>query len=145
MVLGCEEYAGLSFPSHLPERDGLLSCLLAAELAASSGLPLRRLVRGMGDRIGHMRYTRRDVRLDPAATQAFRNVLPGLNPGSVAGRRPVEVSHADGLRLQFDDGSWVLMRPSRSDPVVRVYSEAPTEGERDRLLDASCGMVRAGA
>ena len=83
--------------------------------------------------------------LDPAATQAFRNVLPGLNPGSVAGRRPVEVSHADGLRLQFDDGSWVLMRPSRSDPVVRVYSEAPTEGERDRLLDASCGMVRAGA
>ena len=145
VVLGCEEYAGLSFPSHLPERDGLLSCLLAAELAASSGLPLRRLVRGMGDRIGHMRYTRRDVRLDPAATQAFRNVLPGLNPGSVAGRRPVEVSHADGLRLQFDDGSWVLMRPSRSDPVVRVYSEAPTEGERDRLLDASCGMVRAGA
>ena len=64
---------------------------------------------------------------------------------NTAGRRPVEVSHADGLRLQFDDGSWVLMRPSRSDPVVRVYSEAPTEGERDRLLDASCGMVRAGA
>ena len=145
VVLGCEEDAGLSCPSHLPDRDGHLSCLLAAELAASSGLPLRRLVRGMGDRIGHMRYTRRDVRLDPAATQAFRNVLPGLNPGSVAGRRPVEVSHADGLRLQFDDGSWVLMRPSRSDPVVRVYSEAPTEGERDRLLDASCGMVRAGA
>ena len=145
VVLGAEEYGGLAFPSHLPERDGLLACLLVVELVAKSGLSVRQLVSSMGDRIGHMRYTRRDVRLDPAATQAFRNVLPGLNPGLVAGRRPVEVSHADGLRLQFDDGSWVLMRPSRSDPVVRVYSEAPTEGERDRLLDASCGMVRAGA
>ena len=145
VVLGAEEYGGLAFPSHLCERDGLLVCLLVVELVAKSGRSLRQLVSDMGDKIGHMRYTRRDVRLDPAATQAFRNVLPGLNPGSVAGRRPVEVSHADGLRLQFDDGSWVLMRPSRSDPVVRVYSEAPTEGERDRLLDASCGMVRAGA
>ncbi|KUH58783.1 phosphoglucomutase [Tractidigestivibacter scatoligenes] len=145
VLLGAEEYGGLAFPSHLLERDGLLACLLVVELAAKSGRTVRQLVSDMGDKIGHMRYTRRDVRLDPAATQAFRNVLPGLNPGSVAGRRPVEVSHADGLRLQFDDGSWVLMRPSRSDPVVRVYSEAPTEGERDRLLDASCGMVRAGA
>lgn len=145
VVLGAEEYGGLAFPSHLLERDGLLSCLLVAELVAKSGRTVRQLVRDMGDKIGHMRYTRRDVRLDPAATQAFRNVLPGLNPESVAGRLPVEVSHADGLRLQFDDGSWVLIRPSRSDPVVRVYSEAPTEGERDRLLDASCGIVRAGA
>ena len=145
VVLGAEEYGGLAFPSHLFERDGLLVCLLVVELVAKTGKSLRRLVSDMGDKIGHMRYTRRDVRLDPAATQAFRNVLPGLNPGSVAGRQPVEVSHADGLRLQFDDGSWVLIRPSRSDPVVRVYSEAPTEGERDRLLDASCGMVRAGA
>lgn len=145
VVLGVEEYGGLAFPSHLLERDGLLTCLLVAELVAKSGRTVRQLVSDMGDKIGHMRYTRRDVRLDPAATQAFRNVLPGLNPGSVAGRRPVEVSHADGLRLQFDDGSWVLMRPSRSDPVVRVYAEAATEGERDSLLDASCGMVRAGA
>jgi phosphomannomutase len=71
-------------------------------------------------------------------------ILPGLNPESVAGKVPVEVSHADGLKLQFEDDSWVLMRPSRTDSVVRVYAEAPTEGERDALLEATCSIVRSG-
>jgi phosphomannomutase len=145
VVMGVEEYGGMSFPGHLHERDGLLVALLVVELVAQKGEGVRELVTAMGDKIGHMRYTRRDIRLDSAATQAFRNILPGLNPASVAGREPVEVSHADGLRLTFSDGSWVLMRPSRADSVVRVYSEAPDEGERDRLLEASCGIVRAGA
>ena len=84
------------------------------------------------------------MRLEPALTQAFRNVLPGLNPQEIAGRVPVEVSHADGLRLQFDDDSWVLMRPSRTDSVVRVYAEAPTARERDELLESACSIARGG-
>jgi phosphomannomutase len=145
VILGVEEYGGLAFPKHLRERDGLLVGLLVVEFVAKAGKGVRDLVNEMGDKIGHMRYTRRDVRLDSAATQAFRNILPGLNPESVAGKVPVEVSHADGLRLQFEDDSWVLMRPSRADSVVRVYSEASTERERDALLDAACDIVREGA
>ena len=91
-----------------------------------------------------MSYARRDLRLDPAASQAFRNVLPGLNPGELAGRSPVEVSHADGLRVQFDDDSWALIRPSRTSAVVRVYAEAPTAPARDALLTAACDLVRRG-
>ena len=52
------------------------------------------------------------------------------------------MSHADGLRLQFADDSWVLIRPSRTDALVRVYAEAPTETQRDKLLDAACEIVR---
>lgn len=144
VLLGAEEYGGISIPSHLPERDGLLVCLLLIQMVAESGLSLRELVNNMDAQIGRRRYTRRDVRLEAAYTQAFRNVLPGLNPQEVAGRTPVEVSHADGLRLQFDDDSWVLMRPSRTEPVVRVYAEAPTAQERDELLEASCDIVRGG-
>ena len=144
VLLGAEEYGGISVPSHLPERDGLLVCLLLIQMVAESGLSLRDLVNNMDAQIGRRRYTRRDVRLEPAYTQAFRNVLPGLNPQEVAGRTPVEVSHADGLRLQFDDDSWVLMRPSRTEPVVRVYAEAPTAQERDELLDSALGIVRGG-
>lgn len=144
VLLGVEEYGGLSIPVHLRERDGLFVCLLAVELVARTRKPLSVLVGEMRSKIGRMCYTRRDVRMDSAATQAFRMILPGLNPESVAGRIPVEVSHADGLRLQFDDDSWVLMRPSRTDSVVRVYAEAPTEEERDALLEATCAIVRGG-
>ena len=144
VILAAEEYGGICVPAHLRERDGLLVCLLAVELFASSGVPVSQLVEKLESEIGSMRYTRRDVRLEPAATQAFRNVLPGLNPADVAGKVPVEVSHADGLRLQFDDDSWVLMRPSRAGSLVRVYAEAPNEKERDELLEAACDIVRKG-
>lgn len=144
VLLAAEEYGGICLPSHLSERDGLLVCLLAVELLAMSGAPMSRLVSDLESKIGSMRYARRDVRLEPAMTQAFRNILPGLNPADVAGRVPVEVSHADGLRLQFSDDSWVLMRPSRAGAVVRVYAEAANERERDRLLEGACDLVRRG-
>ncbi len=144
VLLGAEEYGGVAVPAHLHERDGLLVALLLVEMIAQRGQGVSQLAAGLEASVGRMRYARRDVRLDSASTQALRNVLPGLNPPEMAGRAPVEVSHADGLRLTFADDSWVLVRPSRTDPVVRVYSEAPTEGERDELLDASCELVRAG-
>ncbi len=144
VLLGAEEYGGISIPAHLKERDGLLVCLLLVQMVSKSGLTLRELVNKLDAQIGSRRYIRRDLRLEPALTQAFRNVLPGLNPQEIAGRVPVDVSHADGLRLQFDDDSWVLMRPSRTDSVVRVYAEAPSARERDELLEAACSIARGG-
>lgn len=144
VLLGAEEYGGISIPAHLKERDGLLVSLLLVQMVSKSGLTLRELVNKLDAEIGSRRYIRRDVRLEPALTQAFRNVLPGLNPQEIAGRVPVEVSHADGLRLKFDDDSWVLMRPSRTDSVVRVYAEAPTARERDELLESACSIARGG-
>ena len=141
-MLAAEEYGGLCFPQHLLERDGLLAGLYMVELAAKSGRSIAELVAEDTTELGRMCYMRRGVRLDSAATQAFRNILPGLNPVDVAGYTPVSVSHADGLRLQFADDSWVLIRPSRTDALVRVYAEAPTETQRDKLLDAACEIVR---
>lgn len=143
-IMGVEEYGGICVPAHLRERDGLLVCLLAVEMLARSGKTVSVMTRELESAIGTMWYARRDLRLDPAATQAFRNVLPGLNPGELAGRTPVEVSHADGLRAQFDDDSWVLIRPSRTSSVVRVYAEAPSAPERDALLTAACDLVKRG-
>lgn len=67
-----------------------------------------------------------------------------LSVPSVAGREPVGVSHADGLKLSFPDGSWVLARPARADPVVRVYAEAPDAAARDALIGAVCDSVAVG-
>lgn len=144
VIMGVEEYGGVCVPEHLRERDGLLVCLLAVEMLARSGKTVSQMTAELEGIIGTMSYARRDMRLEPAASQAFRNVLPGLNPGELAGKMPIEVSHADGLRAQFDDDSWVLIRPSRTSAVVRVYAEAPTSRARDELLTAACELVRRG-
>ena len=142
VLIGCEEYGGIVIPSHLFERDGLLACLLICEMVAVTGKPLSQLLAESEGRLGRRCYIRRDVRLESGQISALRNVLPGFNPEEVAGRVPVEVSHADGLRLDFADGSWVLARPSRTDPIVRVYAEARDERDRDELLEATSRMVR---
>ena len=144
VIMGVEEYGGVCVPSHLRERDGLLVCLLAVEMLARSGKTVSTMTEELEAIIGTMSYARRDIRLEPAASQAFRNVLPGLNPGELAGKLPVEVSHADGLRAQFEDDSWVLIRPSRTSSVVRVYAEATDARDRDALLAAACELVRSG-
>lgn len=142
VLLAAEEYGGMCFPHHLHERDGLLAALYIVEMVAKSEKSIAELIAEDTLELGRMCYMRRGVRLDAAATQAFRNILPGLNPADVAGYEPVSVSHADGLRLQFADNSWVLIRPSRMDALVRVYAEASTEAQRDKLLDAACEIVR---
>ena len=144
VLLAAEEYGGIALPFHLMERDALLVCLLMCEMVAVTKKRMSELVAELAGEVGELRYARRDVRLDAAACQAFRNILPGLNPPDVAGDIPSEVNHADGLRLEFKNGSWVLMRPSRIDPIVRIYAEAPTREERDAKLDATRAIVRLG-
>lgn len=143
VLLAAEEYGGICLPFHLMERDGLLASLYMVELVSRTGMTVSQLVADLEDKIGRRCYARRDVRLDSGATMAMRNILPGLNPGMVAGRYPSEVSHAEGLRTSFDDDSWMLLRPSRTDNVVRVYAEASTEQERDVLLEAAFDIVRS--
>jgi phosphomannomutase len=142
VLVGCEEFGGVAIPSHLRERDGLLVCLLVLELLATRGGTLSELVGAMLDAVGRSEYGRRNVRLDPASAQTLENLLPGMNPLSVAGKEPVSVSHSDGLRVQFADDSWAMLRISRVAGVVRTYAEASTSKERDALLRAMAELAR---
>ncbi len=142
VLVGAEESGGLAYGTHMYERDGLYTALLLCELIAQSGKSLKQLVADLGENYGVTSYARRDLRVAAEVVDVFRTMLPGLNPQSVAGMEPVAVSHMDGLRLEFADESWVLMRPSRTHAVVRVYAEAPTVQQRDRLLGAACAIAR---
>lgn len=142
VLMGAEEAGGIAVGGHMLERDGLYAALLLCELMAMTGKSLEELVAELTARYGTTSYARRDLRVEAEVIDVFRTMLPGLNPQSVAGHEPVAVSHMDGLRLEFSDESWVLMRPSRTKPVVRVYAEAPTIQERDQLLEAACDIAR---
>ena len=145
ILLGAEEAGGIALGSHMLERDGLLAALLICELMAKSGKTLEQLADDLSKTYGKTCYARRDLRVEAEVIDVFRTMLPGLNPKTVAGREPVQVSHMDGLKLEFSDESWVLLRPSRTKPVVRVYAEAPSIQERDELLEAACDIARGEA
>ena len=142
VLLGGEEAGGIGVSSHMPERDGLLMNLLLCELMAMTEKPLGELVDMLEQSCGHYYYARRDLRLESEIIEMLRTMLPGLNPPVVAGRSPVAVSHMDGLRLEFEDESWLLLRPSGTEPLVRVYAEAATVEQRDMLLDAGSDIAR---
>ena len=142
VLLGGEGAGGIGIPSHLVERDGLLCCLMLCELMATGGKPLGVLVDELEDRFGPLHYARRDVRMEPEVTEMLRTILPGLNPPTVAGKVPTAVSHMDGLRLEFEDGSWLLIRPSGTEPLVRIYAEAQSVEERDELVEVGMEMAR---
>ncbi len=142
VLIGGEETGGFGIPSHFPERDGLYMVLLLCELMAVSGKTLAGLVEELEDAFGRTSFARRDLRLQNEDIEVLRTMLPGINPQTVAGRTPVRVSHMDGLRLEFDDESWLLLRPSGTEPLVRVYAEAQSVEMRDALLDAGCDMAR---
>lgn len=142
VLLGGGEAGGIGFAQHMPERDGLLTNLLLCEMLATTGKTLAELTQQLEEEYGTHVYGRRDVRLSPEIIEMLRTVLPGLNPPMVAGRVPVAVSHMDGLRLEFEDEAWLLLRPSGTEPVVRVYAEAATIEERDELLEAGTEIAK---
>lgn len=143
VLLAGDGFGGLCVPVVDPERNAIVTCLLVLELLAHAEKPLSALVADLDQELGVMEYGQRDVRLDPGRFQVLRNLLPGLNASGLFSQEPVAVSHADGVRAQFADDSWVLMRPSQTEPLVRVYAEGPTRAVRDALLDGAIRLLHS--
>lgn len=135
VVFGGEESAGLSIHDHVPEKDGILACLLVAEAAARRGAPLRRQLEKLWERVGRSRHVRRDYRLSPAQEEelARRGAEP---PEALADRRVAEVRTVDGVKLLLEDSSWFLWRRSGTEHLLRCYAEAPTREEAETLHEA---------
>lgn len=136
VLMGAGGSGALTIPSLAAGPDGLLSALLLCELVARTGMEPGSLIERAEFEFGRTSLARRDLRVGGAELEMLRTILPGLNPPEIAGRVPVSVNHVDGVRLDFEDGSWLLVRPSGTEGAVRVYAEASTVTERDELLEA---------
>jgi phosphoglucomutase len=134
IVLGGEESAGLSVQGHVPEKDGILACLLIAEMVASRGKSLKIQLKELFARVGDVYNRRLNIKLDPAISARVREKI-AADVHDFHGRRVAQQNRVDGLKLMFDDGSWVLMRPSGTEPVVRFYAESTTNADLDKLLE----------
>ncbi len=134
IILGGEESAGLSIRGHVPEKDGILACLLITEMVASRGKSLKHQLKELFSRVGEVYNRRLNVKLDPAISTRVKEKIAS-DVKEFHGRRVVEANRVDGLKLLFGDGSWVLMRPSGTEPVVRYYAESTSTADLDRLLE----------
>jgi alpha-D-glucose phosphate-specific phosphoglucomutase len=125
VLIGGEESGGISIKGHIPEGDGVLTGLLLVEMVAATGKPLERLVSELLEEFGPSHYARDDLRLArPISKPRMVEALRDHAPSSIDGLNVKSVDDVDGVKYVMEDDSWLLIRPSGTEPVLRVYAEA---------------------
>ncbi|MBI3988779.1 MAG: phosphoglucomutase/phosphomannomutase family protein [candidate division NC10 bacterium] len=140
IIIGGEESAGLSIRGHVPEKDGILACLLVAEMVALRKRPVKGLLQELYAKVGTLVTKRIDLPLSQDRLAQLHATLQDP-PKAFAGRKVTEVGRLEGTKLILEDGSWLLARPSGTEPVVRVYLEASSEEEIRALAEAAKALV----
>ena len=137
---GGEESAGLTVEGHVPEKDGILADLLTAELVGAEEKTLGQLRTRLWDEIGPYLTRRVDMRLTPEQQRRLVRYREDA-PSSVAGRKVARVDRLDGIKLIFEDGSWILIRESGTEPVARLYIEAHSPSDLEALTRAGRELI----
>lgn len=141
IIFGGEESGGLTIKDHVPEKDGVLACLLTAEMVAREKKSLKDLLKRLYKEVGMILNHRVNIGLtesNRAAVHARLNQpLTELDGLRVKGKKTT----ADGTKYMLEDDSWVLMRTSGTEPVVRFYAEAGSEARLRELVDAGVKYV----
>jgi len=144
-IMGGEESGGYGFIGHIPERDGILAGLYIADMIARYQKPLSELIEYLFNLVGPHYYLRKDIRLARESfdddRQRVYTLLAENPPRSIGGIRVENIRSDDGYKFYMADGSWVLIRSSGTEPLVRVYAEAESERKVETLLDDLIGYV----
>ncbi|HKO59477.1 MAG TPA: phosphoglucomutase/phosphomannomutase family protein [Thermoanaerobaculia bacterium] len=140
IALGGEESAGMSMYRHLPEKDGVLACLLVAEMVARTGKRLHDLTEEMYEEFGYFYSKRVDMKLTPQLKETLASKLANP-PSELDGWKVREVNTTDGVKMIIDSSTWLLFRLSGTEPVARLYAEACSPKDLKKLLDAGKKFV----
>jgi phosphoglucomutase len=135
VLLAGEESGGLSIGGHVPEKDGILACLLASEMTAARGRGLSEQLEGLWSRYGRLYDTRIDLPLTERTRDLVQQRFLRATPEEIDGRGVVGEDRRDGVRLDLEGDCWVLVRLSGTEPLARIYVEAPSRSE----MEALCG------
>jgi phosphoglucomutase len=133
IALGGEESAGLTIRGHVPEKDGILACLLVAEMIAARDASIGEQIRAMFKKLGREFWpVRENLHLsDEQKANAVKRVA--VDASTLLGRKVVSIDRTDGAKFVFDDGSWMLLRLSGTEPLLRVYVEAESAAASAKL------------
>jgi starch synthase len=133
LLLGGEESGGFSMRGHVPERDGILACLLTVEMVARTGKSLKELLTALVAQVGSFSQARREVRLTPAQQERLQETLASP-PEQLAGFSVERIVTLDGLKLYLGGKKWLFVQSADAQPMVRLYAEAENERTVHTLL-----------
>ncbi len=145
ILIGGEESGGMSIRGHIPEGDGILMGLMLLEVMAQTEAPLHEIVAQLQADHGPAHYARVDARLKSLLPSKwdFVQKLAHSAPGRLNGETVQRVDTLDGVKFYLADDSWLLIRPSGTEPVLRVYAEAHTSQAVTALLEEGSKLGRA--
>ena len=132
-ILGGEESGGLSVRGHIPEKDGILATLLAAEIVSHHRMSLTQLMDTITGQFGKLFSERQDIKTSAVEKERIMSMFDKLNLDNFAGQKVIKKVVIDGLKLVFESGAWVLIRPSGTEPLFRVYVEANSIDEMKKV------------
>jgi len=141
IIVGGEESGGLSVKGHVPEKDGILACLLMAELVAVEGRSLGQILKMFDRQFGEFHTTRINIRIQPDSREALLKKL-GSGLDKIGNRRVEKTITLDGYKFLLSDGEWVAFRPSGTEPLFRCYIEARSAAQQKRLETACRALLK---
>jgi len=141
VLTGGEESGGLAAKGHLPERDGIYIGLLIMEMMVRSGKSLSELVADLFDEYGPHYYHRNDLLTETDKKDAMIAYCKAKKLIKIQGCSVVKWDFKDGIKHHLEDGSWVLVRPSGTEPVLRIYAESNDSGKVQDLVEEVAALV----
>ena len=136
-LTGGEESGGIAIAGHIPERDGIWMGLTIWECMAKTGKSLTELIEEIYSLVGTFAFERYDLHLTEELKQTIIQKCENRAFTQFDSYKVIKTEDIDGFKFHFDENSWVMIRPSGTEPVLRVYSEAPTSADAFAILDAT--------
>ena len=141
-ILGAEESGGIGFQKHIPERDGILAGLVLLEMLATEKTSVNKLIAKLEKDFGPHRYARIDAHFPLEKRAALMEFCKNNPPAKLLKSPLKDVKSYDGVKFVSDDGSWLMLRGSGTEPILRIYAEAPSDAGAASLLQEGVKMTK---
>jgi phosphomannomutase len=142
VLLGAEESGGIGFPGHIPERDGIAAGLMLLELLATEKISINKLLAKLEQQFGPHRYGRIDTHFPLEKRAALMEFLKANPPAKLLRSPLAEVKSFDGVKFVAQDSSWLMLRGSGTEPILRIYAEAKSEADAQKLLKLGVQLTK---
>ncbi len=142
VLLGFEESGGIGFPGHIPERDGIAAGMMLLELLATERLSINKILANLEKKFGPHRYARIDTHFPLEKRGALMEFCKTNPPAKLLKSTVAEVKSYDGVKFLAENGSWLMLRGSGTEPILRIYAEGQSDADAQKLLQLGVKLTK---
>ncbi|HSY10144.1 MAG TPA: phosphoglucomutase/phosphomannomutase family protein, partial [Candidatus Dormibacteraeota bacterium] len=142
VLLGAEESGGIGFPNHIPERDGIAAGLMLLELLATEKISVNKMVAKLEKQFGPHRYGRIDTHFPLEKRGVLMEFLKNNPPAKLLRSPLADIKTFDGVKFVAVDSAWLMLRGSGTEPILRIYAEARSDADVQKLLKFGVSLTK---